>query len=296
LPDVVGRLRAVLVALFVAAIIVSVLPAAAMSAGAHAGINRFLVALGEVESHGNYEARNSNSGAYGKYQIMPANWPGWAKKYLGSATAPQTPKNQERVVRAKVIDLHTWLDTWPNVAHWWLTGSGERNRALWSASSAAYVDKVMAVYHGKIAPKPPVAAPKLPTAAPPPAPVAAELTTSKIEESNGDIAYAGRWKTADHKNYAGGRVLYSERNGATATFAFDAKSVAWVGPVGSTRGKARVWLDGVDLGVVNLRRSTFKPRVVLLSRSWADVGHHVVQIQVIGNGRPVAIDQFVITR
>jgi Transglycosylase-like domain len=293
LPEAVGRLRAVFVALFVAAIVVSVLPSAASSANEHAGINRFLQALGEVESHGNYEARNSSSGAYGKYQIMPANWPAWAKKYLGSATAPQTPKNQERVARAKVKDLHTWLGTWPNVAHWWLTGSGERNRALWSASSTRYVDKVMAIYHGKIVPKPPVAAP--PEAAPPPAPVA-KLITYKLEESNGAIAYAGRWKTADHRNYAGGRVLYSERNGATATFTFEAKSVAWVGPVGSTRGKARVSIDGVDLGVVNLRRSTFKARVILLSRSWPEVGPHVVQIQVIGNGRPVAIDQFVIGR
>lgn len=289
MPEAVGRLRAVLVALFVAAIIVSVVPAAATSANEHAGINRFLMALGEVESRGNYEARNSKSGAYGKYQIMPANWPGWAKKYLGSATAPQTPKNQERVARAKVKDLHTWLGNWPNVAHWWLTGSGERNRALWSASSTAYVEKVMAIYHGKIVPKPPVAAP-------PPAPLVTKLKVHKIEESNGSIAYTGRWKTADHGSYAGGRVLYSERNGATATFTFDAKSVTWIGPVGSTRGKARVSVDGVDLGVVNMRRSKFKPRVVLFSRSWADVGAHVVQIQVIGSGRPVAIDQFVITR
>ncbi|MDP9483078.1 MAG: transglycosylase family protein [Chloroflexota bacterium] len=289
MPEAVGRLRAVLVALFVAAIIVSVIPAAAISANEHAGINRFLRALGEVESRGNYEARNSKSGAYGKYQIMPANWPGWAKKYLGSATAPQTPKNQERVARAKVKDLHTWLGNWPNVAHWWLTGSGERNRALWSASSTAYVEKVMAIYHGKIAPKPPVAAP-------PPAPIVTKPKVHKIEESNGDIAYAGRWKTADHGSYAGGRVLYSERNGATATFTFDARSVTWIGPVGSTRGKARVSVDGVDLGVVNMRRSKFKPRAVLFSRSWADVGRHVVQIQVIGSGRPVAIDQFVITR
>ena len=50
--------------------------------------NRFLYALGQVESGGSYTARNPTSGAYGKYQILPSNWPAWAKLYLGSSTAP----------------------------------------------------------------------------------------------------------------------------------------------------------------------------------------------------------------
>ena len=52
------------------------------------GINRFLYALGQVESGGSYTARNPSSGAYGKYQIMPSNWPAWAKLYVGSSTRP----------------------------------------------------------------------------------------------------------------------------------------------------------------------------------------------------------------
>lgn len=122
MTEAVGRRRAVYVAIIVAAILASVIPVASTSAAAPGGINRFLYALGQVESGGRYDARNAYSGAYGKYQIMPANWPGWAKLYVGNAKAPQTPRNQERVARGKVIDLHRWLDTWPNVAHWWLTG------------------------------------------------------------------------------------------------------------------------------------------------------------------------------
>ena len=79
MPDVAGRRRAVFVALTVATIVLSVIPFAASSATAPPGINRFLYALGQVESGGNYYARNASSGAYGKYQIMPANWPSWAK-------------------------------------------------------------------------------------------------------------------------------------------------------------------------------------------------------------------------
>ncbi len=193
MPDAAGRRRAVYVALVVAAITMSVIPSAAASTSAPNGINRFLYALGQVESGGRYDARNSYSGAYGKYQIMPANWPGWAKLYIGSSTAPQTPANQERVARGKVIDLHHWLNSWPNVAHWWLTGSGERNQAKWSTSSKAYVAKIMKIYHATSNPQ--AAPPK------PPAP-AKTVTTRRIQETNAGIAYAGRWDTARYPGYS----------------------------------------------------------------------------------------------
>ena len=293
MPEAIGRRRAVPVAFIVAALIVSIAPAAATSAAAPAGINRFLYALGQVESGGNYYARNSSSGAYGKYQIMPANWPGWARLYIGSSTAPQTPANQEKVARGKVTALHVWLDTWPNVAHWWLTGSGERNQALWSSFSRYYVAKIMKVYETV---SEATAAADV-GVAPPPIPVGVvDVTTRRAQENNASIAYAGRWAAARHAGYAEGRVFYSERDGATATFTFYGKSVKWVGPVGATRGRARVYLDGVSLGVVDTRRATFKAQVTLLSRAFAKVGKHTLTIKVIGSGRPVAIDQFVFTR
>ena len=146
MPDVAGRRRAVPVALLVAALLVSIVPSVA-SATPPPGLERFLYALGQVESGGSYTARNETSGAYGKYQIMPASWAAWAKLYLGSSTAPQTPTNQEIVAHRKVTALYGWLDTWPTVAHWWLTGSSERNASLWSSFSRSYVQKVMTIYY-----------------------------------------------------------------------------------------------------------------------------------------------------
>lgn len=293
MPEVAGRRRAVSVAIFVAAIVVSIIPTAATSTTAPPGINRFLYALGQVESGGNYYARNASSGAYGKYQIMPANWPGWAKLYVGSSTAPQTPVNQEMVARGKVTALYVWLDTWPNVAHWWLTGSGERNQALWSTYSKTYVAKIMKLYN---AVSETTAALDVGAVPPPPPVGVVDVTSRRIQENNAGIAYVGRWATAGHRGYADGQVLYSERDGATATYSFYAKSVTWIGPVGSTRGKARVSVDGAVIGVVDMRRSSFNPQVNLFSRSWRRIGSHTITIEVIGSGRPVAIDQFIITR
>jgi hypothetical protein len=230
---------------------------------------------------------------------MPSNWPAWAKLYVGSSTAPWTPVNQEKVARGKVTALYNWLDTWPNVAHWWLTGSGERNQANWSSYSKYFVAKVMKIYNNVSEDL--AAADTMAVApAPKPPPVGAVSTnrtvTHSIGETNVGIVYAGRWQSARHNGYAEREVLYADRSGATATYTFYAKSVAWVGPVGPTRGKARVAIDGKVVGTVDLRRSRFKPQVTIFDRSWKRVGTHTITITVVGSGRPVAIDEFVITR
>jgi hypothetical protein len=299
LPDVAGRRRAVFAALVVAAIVLSVIPFVAHSATEPPGINRFLFALGQVESGGNYTARNPTSGAYGKYQILPSNWPVWAKLYVGSSTAPWSPVNQEKVARGKVTALWNWLDTWPNVAHWWLTGSGDTNRTHWSSYSRYYVDKIMKLYNAVSD----VTAAEDVMAAPPAPPIGAvttarQATTSvrRIGEANIGIVYTGRWRDARHMGYAGQHVLYAETNGATATYRFYANSLAWIGPVGPTRGKARIAIDGKVVGTVDLRRSRFDPRATLFHRSWKRVANHTLTLTVIGSGRPVAIDEFVITR
>ena len=122
--------------------------AAPRSDTANINIDDFMRAIAHVESGGRYTAVNKTSGAKGKYQIMPANWPGWASKYLGNANAPMTPENQEKVAKGKFTDLYKWLGDWRAVAHWWLTGGSDKNTHLnpsaWSSSSRQYVDKVFA--------------------------------------------------------------------------------------------------------------------------------------------------------
>jgi hypothetical protein len=298
---VAGRRRAVFVALTIAAIVLSVIPFAASSATAPPGINRFLYALGQVESGGNYYARNPSSGAYGKYQILPSNWPAWAKLYVGSSTAKWTPVNQEAVARGKVTALWNWLDTWENTAHWWLTGSGDTNKSHWSSYSRYYVAKIMKIYNAVsdvTAAADVMAAPPEPV----PPPIGAvsitrvDTVTHKIGELNVGIAYSGRWERARHVGYADHYVRYAEVSGATATYPFYAKSIAWIGPVGPTRGKAQVSIDGKVVATVDLHRSSFTPRVTIFSKSFSRVGNHTLRIKVIGSGRPVAIDEFVITR
>jgi hypothetical protein len=273
LPDPAGRRRAVSVALS-AAILLSILPAATSAASAPRGLDRFLRALGSVESGGNYYAKNPYSGAYGKYQIMPASWRAWAATYLGSSRAAPTPRNQERVARAKVTALHRWLKSWPVVAHWWLTGREVRDPKRWSASARRYVNRVMKLYRGgsKAAPS--------------------EPAWAHVDERNAAVAYNGAWATAGLTGYRGGRAAYSEQNRASATVTFTGRAVRWIGPVGPTRGKARVLLDGRVVKTVNLRRGGFSARETLYTAKWGSSARHTLSVVVVGSGRPVAIDEF----
>ena len=98
-------------------------------------------AMAGQESGWDYYARNASSGAFGKYQIMPFNWPVWAAQYLGDRRADQTPWNQEMVAYGKLRDLYGWLGTWKRVAYWWLTGSTDRDERRWSGYARGYVEQ-----------------------------------------------------------------------------------------------------------------------------------------------------------
>lgn len=80
---------------------------AAMSAleGLKNGVSsfeNFVNAISGQESGGNYDAVNARTGASGKYQIMPENWPVWSKEAGLPDNAKMTPENQEKVARFKL--------------------------------------------------------------------------------------------------------------------------------------------------------------------------------------------------
>lgn len=254
------------------------------------GLGKFMNAIGKVESGGDYRARNKRSGAYGKYQIMPSNWPSWAKRYLRDRTAKPTPANQERVARGKFKTLYASLHSWRRVAYWWLSGSSSRSG--WSPRAKVYVAKVMRHYQH--------ASPRIPTAPGGPGSHGGSHKPSakrhRVSEHGVGVTYTGHWKTARHGSYAGDAVRYATGNGSTATIAFTGTAVTWYGPVGPTRGKARISIDGTYVRTVDLHRSNFTAHAAVFGRSWKVAGAHTLTIEVVGSGgHPmVAVDEFVV--
>jgi hypothetical protein len=280
----VPRARAAVVSLFTTILVLGLVAPSPAVGHEPEGLDRFMDAVGQVESGGRYNARNRWSGAYGKYQIMPASWRGWAKLYLGSANAPRTPKNQEIVARAKMIALHRWLGDWRRVAHWWLTGSS-RKEALWSTTGRRYVAKVMKAY--KAVPAKP---------AEPAKPIVA-LGPRSYQESHSTIVYTSAWREAPYPAYAYRNARWTNVKGATATFMFTGRTVTWFGPSGPTRGRANVFIDGQLVGTVDLYASRFRPNTRIFHTALPEAGPHTLRIEVVGTkGRPtVAIDRFVVT-
>ncbi len=284
------RRQAVVVAILATAILLTVAGPQVALAKNPPGLGKFMNAIGHVESGGRYTARNKSSGAYGKYQIMPSNWPSWARKYLGNSKAPQTPANQEKVAAGKFRGLYKWLGSWRRVAHWWLTGSSRPSG--WSAYATAYVNKVMR-YYATASPK----MPKAPGTGAPTVPRPKAATTVRhYSEQNARVSYTGPWKAAHHGGYAGDRVKYATKAGATATVAFTGKKISWYGPVGPTRGKARVSIDGKVVKTVDLHRTGFSAHAPVFTKTFATKGAHTLTIEVLGtSGHPmVAVDEFVV--
>lgn len=274
-PRASGRACAVIAATLVATSLYASVPHGTEAAKAPPRLERFKAAVGSVESGGRYTARNPVTGAYGKYQILPSNWPSWARRYIGSAAARPTPRNQERVASGKMTSLYHWLGNWRRVAYWWLTGSSRRSG--WSVSARRYVDKVMARYGGGAGGR-------------------KTTNTRTLSERSRAIDYRGIWRVARHPGYGGDTVRYATARGASASLTFSGRGIVWYGPTGPTRGRARIYIDGGLVRTVDLRRPTFDPRAALFSTRWPRVGRHTIKIVVLSTrGRPmVAVDDFAI--
>ena len=119
------------------------------------GVNvyRFMDALSGQESGGDYTAENARSKAYGRFQILPSNWPSWSKE-AGIGGAEPTPQNQERVAQFKLQQYYDKFKNWEDVASAWYSGQPrssftpeELNRKQGAGDGPSiqeYIDSVMA--------------------------------------------------------------------------------------------------------------------------------------------------------
>lgn len=117
-----------------------------LSTSQNGSAQQIAAAIRQVESGGNYNARGG-SGEGGAYQFMPTTWSQWAKQYLGSANAPMSQENQDKVATMRI---QGWLDegrTPAEIALLWNSGKTTPvkgvNRYGVSYDSGAYRDKVL---------------------------------------------------------------------------------------------------------------------------------------------------------
>jgi hypothetical protein len=93
----------------------------------------FVRAISGKESGGNYGAVNRDSGALGKYQIMPGNIPQWSQQALGRRVTAQqflrSPALQEKIAQHQ---LRSYYNKWgpEGAAVAWYAGPGNAQKYM----------------------------------------------------------------------------------------------------------------------------------------------------------------------
>lgn len=124
------------------------------------------------------------------------------------------------------------------------------------------------------------------------APTSVEERHAPVRSSPGEA-----WRLARDERASRGSFSLTKRIGADTVLRFDGRGVDWVTVTGPNRGRARVWIDGERVRVVDLSTPTRTFGVVERFEGLS-AGTHVLRIEVLGRrgpdtgGRGVAIDRF----
>jgi hypothetical protein len=110
------------------------------------------------------------------------------------------------------------------------------------------------------------------------------------------VKYTSGWTFVNSSTSSGNGYKQTTRFGASATFTFTGRAIAWVSPMASTFGRARVFIDGHLVGTINLRSATTHLGIVAFSKTFATSGAHTIRIAAIDSGRRVSIDSFDVLR
>ncbi len=114
------------------------------------------------------------------------------------------------------------------------------------------------------------------------------------QQTSAAVTWSGSWRTLTTSAASGGSLRYATAAGASVTYKFTGTSVAWVSSLGTGRGSARVYIDGVYQTILSTWRSTNRYRSIVFAKNWGTVGTHTIKIVVVGtSGHPrVDVDAF----
>jgi hypothetical protein len=123
-------------------------------------------------------------------------------------------------------------------------------------------------------------------------------TTFRIENTGAAVRYHGSWTTTrclQVRCSPNGTQTASSTSGDRAVVHFTGRGIAWIATKGPHGGKARVYLDGVLIGKVNLYRSRPLSGVAVYTSPSLTRGPHKLAVKLVHSKR-VNIDDFRVTR
>jgi hypothetical protein len=122
------------------------------------------------------------------------------------------------------------------------------------------------------------------------------LSPRRVQQSSTAVKYGGTWTTVKSSSYSGGSTRYARVTGRWAAYKFTGRSIALVTTKSPSRGKVKIFINGVRVATVDLYRSSSQYRVLAWQRTWSTSGTRTIKVVVVGtSGRPrVDLDAFVV--
>ncbi|OIK23387.1 peptidoglycan recognition protein [Streptomyces malaysiense] len=113
----------------------------------------------------------------------------------------------------------------------------------------------------------------------------ATRTATLVQESAAKAT--GNWTKRSGTSYLGRYSTSSSAAGASLTWTFKGRSVAWIASRASTSGQVKVYLDGAYQTTVDLKSATTLYRQAMWTKTWSSATQHTLKIVVVGtSGRP----------
>ncbi len=124
------------------------------------------------------------------------------------------------------------------------------------------------------------------------------LTPRLTQQTTTGIHWYRTWTTSSSSACSGGSVRYSKTAGASASYTFTGRSIAFVTTKAASRGKVKIYVNGVYQTTVDLYRSSTQYRSVAWQKTFSTSASRTVKIVVVGtSARPrVDLDAFVVVK
>jgi hypothetical protein len=118
----------------------------------------------------------------------------------------------------------------------------------------------------------------------------ASVTRTPMVVTPAEAARTGSWRTLTDPAYLAGQAAISTTAGSELTWSFTGSTGQLAVTLTPTSGRLRVYLDGQDAGIVDLRAATVAFRHAVIAPSWAGSGPHTLTVSAEGTaGRPSVI-------
>ncbi len=116
----------------------------------------------------------------------------------------------------------------------------------------------------------------------------------RVDDRNSRLKWSGSWNRTSDGGAVKGTTTSSSQAGATVSYTFTGRAISVVGTRGPDRGRARIYINGNLIGMVDLYQSNKQAGIVLYSHSWARSKTRTIKVVVVDtDSRPrVDIDAF----